>query len=173
MTFTLPAGYRLCTCGHASREQTCRCGRSLTSTTPTPTTRHTGPNATELEAASLLPGDWQYEAMKFDILGGATYTPDWVDPARQIAIEAKGEYIHSRDSRRRFDEAKHLRPDWTWIWARKRTGRKGQRWEIEIYPARTGATPQADVAHPDAVVRHAKQREGLRVLPELGVAETP
>jgi hypothetical protein len=141
MTATLPAGYRLCVCGCASRGNTCRCGRSLTPATPAnPATRHTGPNATELEAASLLPGDWQYEARKFDILGGATYTPDWVDLARLIAIEAKGEFIHSRDSRRRFDEARHLRPDWTWIWARKRAGRKGSRWEIEWYPSKTNAT---------------------------------
>jgi hypothetical protein len=73
------------------------------------------------------------------ICGGASYTPDFANIERKIAVEVKGEYIHSRDSRRRFDEAKHLNPDWTWIWARKRTaGRKGPRWEIEIYPATKG-----------------------------------
>jgi hypothetical protein len=161
MTATLPAGYRLCVCGCASRGHTCRCGRSLTPATPAqPVTRHTGPNATELEAASLLPGDWQYEGRKFDILGGATYTPDWVDTTRLIAIEAKGEFIHSRDSRRRFDEARHLRPDWTWIWARKRAGRKGNRWEIEIFPAAgVGGAAEPAVGHRGAFTGHSQPCE--------------
>lgn len=93
------------------------------------------PNKTELACIELFPGfDWQYEAQAFEVCGGAKYTPDWVDKGRKVAIEAKGEFIHSRDSRRRFDEAVHLYPDWRWIWARLRTkGRKGRRWEIEIY----------------------------------------
>lgn len=94
-----------------------------------------GPNGTELACLKLFPGfGFVFEGRRFDICGGATYTPDWVDESSRMAIEVKGEHIHSRDSRRRFDEAKHLNPDWTWIWARLRTkGRKGRRWEIEIY----------------------------------------
>jgi len=93
-----------------------------------------GPNKTELEARGLFPGRFLFEGRTFSICGGATYTPDWVDQETAVAIETKGEFIHSRDSRRRFDEAKHLFPQWSWIWARKRSkGRKGPRWEIEIY----------------------------------------
>lgn len=93
------------------------------------------PNATETAALAVLPeGAYHYEAITFGICGGATYRPDWTDGVRRIAIEVKGEYIHSRDSRRSFNEAKHLHPEWTWIWARLRTkGRKGRRWEIEVY----------------------------------------
>lgn len=94
----------------------------------------TGPNKTELAALGLFRGDFQHEAKSFDIIGGAKYTPDWIDVENKIAIEVKAEFIHSRDSRRRFDEAKYLFPDWTWIWARQRTkGKKGRRWEIEVY----------------------------------------
>jgi hypothetical protein len=93
-----------------------------------------GPNKTELEAFALFPYDFDFEGRVFDICGGARYTPDGVDLKRAVALEAKGEFIHSRDSRRRFDEARTLYPGWTWIWARKRDkGRKGRRWEIEIY----------------------------------------
>ena len=95
-----------------------------------------GPNQTERAARALFPGDWTFEGRTFEICGGARYTPDWVDLTAATAIEAKGEFIHSRDSRRRFDEAKHLFPGWTWIWCRLRTkGRKGRRWEIEVYPS--------------------------------------
>ena len=97
--------------------------------------RKHGPNKLEEEALIWLVLDaYEFEGKKFDICGGATYKPDWVHHKNKIAVEVKCEYIHSRDSRRRFDEAKHLHPDWTWIWMRKRTkGRKGKRWEIEIY----------------------------------------
>jgi hypothetical protein len=82
----------------------------------------------------------EYEARRFDILGGARYTPDWVDPENKVAVEAKAEFIRSRDSRRRFDEARYLHTDWTWVWARSRAkGRKGKRIEIEVYPANAGA----------------------------------
>lgn len=92
------------------------------------------PNSTELECRNLFTGEFTFEGRTFDICGGARYTPDWVDNLCRVAIEAKGEFIHSRDSRRRFDEAVHLYPDWRWIWARKRTkGRKGPRWEIEVF----------------------------------------
>ncbi len=112
-------------------------------TPPAPSKRPTraargalGPNKTEAACLKLFPGTFEFEGRTFDICGGATYTPDGVDKAAKVAVEAKGEHIHSRDSRRRFDEAKHLYPDWTWIWARLRTsGRKGRRWEIEIYEA--------------------------------------
>ena len=84
----------------------------------------------------MFPGNWVYEGMNFDICGGDGYTPDWVDHVGHQCIEVKDEYIRSRDGRRRFLEAKHFHEDWTWIWARKRTtGRKGPRWEIEVYPA--------------------------------------
>lgn len=94
-----------------------------------------GPNATENGALHILPAfDWVYEGLTFDVAGGGRYTPDWVDVSRRIAVEAKGEHIHSRDSRRRFDEARERYPHWVWIWARRRTcGRKGHRWEVEIY----------------------------------------
>ena len=92
------------------------------------------PNKTEQAASRIFAGNWTFEGRAFDICGGAKYTPDWVDMETATAIEAKGEHIHSRDSRRRFDEAKHLFPQWTWIWARLRTtGRKGRRWDVEIY----------------------------------------
>lgn len=102
-----------------------------------PASKGTGPNKTELEAAILFTGHFTFEGRTFDVCGGARYTPDWVDLGNAVAIEAKGEHIHSRDSRRRFDEAVHLYPGWRWIWARKRTsGRKGLRWEVEIYEKR-------------------------------------
>jgi len=113
---------------------------AMTRPTPSkPLTRQSckadGPTKTEMLAALIFRGYvWKFEGRKFEICGGARYTPDWVDEAAKVAVECKGEFIHSRDSRRRFDEAKHLNPDWTWIWARLRTsGRKGKRWEIEIY----------------------------------------
>ena len=101
---------------------------------PKPPRGRRGPNKTELEAFALFPYRFVFEGREFEICGGAKYTPDGVDPEHAVALEAKGEFIHSRDSRRRFDEAKHLYPAWTWIWARKRNkGRKGPRWEVEIY----------------------------------------
>jgi len=101
---------------------------------PKPPRGRRGPNKTELEAFALFPYRFVFEGREFEICGGAKYTPDGVDPEHAVALEAKGEFIHSRDSRRRFDEAKHLYPQWTWIWARKREkGRKGPRWEVEVY----------------------------------------
>jgi hypothetical protein len=101
---------------------------------PKPPRGNRGPNKTELEAFALFPYRFVFEGREFEICGGAKYTPDGVDPEHAVALEAKGEFIHSRDRRRRFDEAKHLYPAWTWIWARKRNkGRKGPRWEVEVY----------------------------------------
>ena len=95
------------------------------------------PNMTEIDALEILNISHlsvKFEGRKFPICGGATYKPDWIDEQRQIAIEVKSEWIASRDSRRRFDEARTLYPDWRWIWIRKRTkGRKGPRWEVEVY----------------------------------------
>ena len=104
---------------------------------PPPVKKPKGPNKTELAALTILnyePQEVAFEGKTFDICGGCRYTPDWIDELKMVAIEVKAEYIASRDSRRRFDEAKHLHPDWTWIWIRKRTkGRKGRRWEVEVY----------------------------------------
>ena len=95
------------------------------------------PNKTEALCMVVLgycAEDFTYEGKTFDVCGGGRYTPDWVSEDRQIAIEVKGEHIHSRDSRRRFDEARMIYPGWRWIWARKRTkGRKGMRWDVEVY----------------------------------------
>lgn len=79
-----------------------------------------------------------FEGRSFDVLAGThSYTPDWWVEASRTAVEVKGEHIHSRDSRILFDAARAEYPSVTWIWARKRTsGRKGPRWEIEVYPAR-------------------------------------
>jgi hypothetical protein len=98
-------------------------------------------NATECEAARVLrlPGlTTLFEGRAFDVLGGThSYTPDWWVEDSRTAVEVKGEHIHSRDSRILFDAARAEYPSVTWIWARKRTrGRKGPRWEIEVYPAR-------------------------------------
>ena len=96
--------------------------------------KKTGANETERKAVNLFPGNFTFEGRTFQICGGAKYTPDWVDITTATAIEVKGEFIRSRDGRRRFDEVKYLYPGWTWIWCRLRTsGRKGKRWEIEIY----------------------------------------
>lgn len=96
-----------------------------------------GPNQTEVAALVVLnlePGDVTFEGRTFPICGGSVYTPDWYDELRMLAVEVKGERIHSRDSRQRFNQAKHLYPGLTWIWCRKRTkGAKGPRWEIEVY----------------------------------------
>jgi hypothetical protein len=115
----------------------------------TPTPRHdvagegkkqTEANATEREAARVLrlPEAMLFEGRTFDVLGGThSYTPDWWVEADRTAVEVKSEHIHSRDSRILFDAARAEYPSVTWIWARKRTrGRKGPRWEIEVYPAR-------------------------------------
>jgi hypothetical protein len=51
-----------------------------------------------------------------------------------MCVEVKGEHIHSRDSRIFFDIARTQYPDIVWVWVRKRSkGRKGKRWDIEIY----------------------------------------
>jgi hypothetical protein len=101
------------------------------------------PNATELEALTVLHLDdwlvWEFEGRVFDVLGGTHhYTPDWWHESHSMAIEVKGEYIHSRDARILFDAARKENPSVTFIWARKRTtGNKGKRWEVEFYGART------------------------------------
>ena len=97
------------------------------------------PNATELEARELLRLHFaEFEGASFSVLDGThTYTPDWYDEATKTAVEVKGEHIHSRDSRIMFDAARKENPDHTWVWIRKRTtGRKGKRWECEIYVAK-------------------------------------
>jgi len=97
-------------------------------------------NTTECLAARVLrlPSSALFEGRSFDVLGGThSYTPDWWVEDSRTAVEVKGEHIHSRDSRILFDAARAEYPSVTWIWARKRTsGRKGTRWEIEVYPAR-------------------------------------
>ena len=99
--------------------------------------RTVAPNQTERQALAVLnlrEQDMAFEGRTFGVCGGSRYTPDWIDADQCIAIEVKGEHVYSRDSRCRFDEARTLYPDWRWIWIRKRTtGRKGERWEIEVY----------------------------------------
>lgn len=98
------------------------------------------PNKTEEEARTILSGVmnlliWQYEDKTFELSNGHSFTPDWVNWDESIVVEVKSEYVHSRDSRILFDCAKQEYPGYTWIWMRKRTkGRKGKRWEVEIYP---------------------------------------
>jgi hypothetical protein len=98
-----------------------------------------GPNRTEQRAREVLGlcSDAVFEGRAFDVCDGAhTYTPDWWCEGRRMAVEVKGEHIHSRDSRIMFDAARSQYPGITWVWARLRTkGRKGKRWEIEIFPA--------------------------------------
>jgi hypothetical protein len=98
-----------------------------------------GPNATEAEALRVLrlPDGTAFEGRAFDVLARTHgYTPDWWHEGSRTAVEVKGEHIHSRDSRILFDAARAEFPGVTWIWARKRAcGRKGPRWEIEVYPA--------------------------------------
>ena len=95
------------------------------------------PNMTEIDALEILNISHlsvKFEGRTFGVCGGSRYTPDWIDADQCIAIEVKGEHVYSRDSRCRFDEARTLYPDWRWIWIRKRTkGRKGPRWEVEVY----------------------------------------
>lgn len=96
-------------------------------------------NQTEQQARDLLGlMGAVFEGRSFDVMDGShTYTPDWWVPASSMAVEVKGEHIHSRDSRVLFDAARHAYPGITWVWARKRTkGRKGKRWEVEFYPAK-------------------------------------
>jgi len=89
-----------------------------------------------LSVLGLCSGGFVYEGKTFDISCACTYTPDWVNETLKIAIEAKGEWIFSRDSRLRFNDAMSRYPEWTFIWARRRTqGKKGKRWEIEVYGA--------------------------------------
>ena len=95
------------------------------------------PNHTELEARGILNLECGlFEGRTFSVLGGThAYTPDWW--TGRTAVEVKAEHIHSRDSRILFDAARREYPDVTWVWARKRTtGKKGPRWEIEVYHAR-------------------------------------
>jgi hypothetical protein len=100
--------------------------------------RAQGPNKTEAEFLAIvraanpaLADTLQFEGRTFDV-AFHTYTPDWY--GYDTAIEVKGDYIHSRDSRILFDAARHEHPELTWVWARKRAkGRKGPRWEIEVY----------------------------------------
>jgi len=94
-----------------------------------------GPNKTELEALRVLDlKDMEFEGRRFAVLGGSHhYRPDFY--GSDTAVEVKAEYISSRDSRILFDAARHAHPELTWIWARKRTtGKKGPRWDVEIYP---------------------------------------
>lgn len=93
-------------------------------------------NRTEQQARDLLGlMGALFEGRSFAVMGGThTYTPDWYVPD-SLAVEVKGEYIHSRDSRVLFDAARHEYPGITWVWARKRTsGKKGVRWEVEFFP---------------------------------------
>ena len=95
------------------------------------------PNHTELEALAVLNiENATFEGRTFSVLGGThAYTPDWW--TGKTAVEVKGEWIHKEASRIRFDAARAEYPDVTWVWARKRTtGKKGPRWEVEIYHAR-------------------------------------
>ena len=97
------------------------------------------PNHTELEALAVLRlRNAVFEGRTFEVLNGThAYTPDWWAPDCATAVEVKGEFLHSRDSRILFDAARKEYPEVTWIWARKRvTGRNGPRWEIEVYHAR-------------------------------------
>lgn len=92
------------------------------------------PNQTEQEAfdlLGLLHRGCIYEARTFEVVGHS-YTPDWTGPS--VAVEVKGEHVHSRDSRILFDAARLAHPELTWIWARKRQGgKKGDRWEVTIW----------------------------------------
>lgn len=102
---------------------------------PQPAKATTVPNKTETEALDVLRLHlMDFEGRTFDVVGHK-YTPDWY--GNGFAVEAKGEHIHSRDSRILFDAARLAHPELTWIWARKRTtGRAGKRWEIQIFPAK-------------------------------------
>lgn len=92
------------------------------------------PNHTEQEAfdlLGLLNRGCIYESRTFEVVGHS-YTPDWTGPS--VAVEVKGEHVHSRDSRILFDAARLAHPELTWIWARKRQGgKKGDRWEVTIW----------------------------------------
>jgi hypothetical protein len=97
------------------------------------------PNQTETEAMTLLkslPGvlsQAKFEGYEFRLYTGI-YTPDWVDEAARVAVEVKGNFIRNKDSRVRFNMAKGMYPDWTWIWMRKyKGGHWGSHWRIEIY----------------------------------------
>lgn len=93
------------------------------------------PNATEAKAAAVLRlPEAIFEGREFCLDNGHNYTPDWWCPEEKIAVEVKSEHIYSRDSRILFDGARMEHPEITWVWARKRKkGRKGPRWEIEVY----------------------------------------
>ena len=103
------------------------------------------PNATERAALDLLrvlaggqEAGWIREGRTFPVLGRRSYTPDWVLTGSYVAVEVKGEYVHSRDSAILFDAARHEYPDWTWIWMRRRSKtRMAGGWQVEIWPAKT------------------------------------
>jgi len=94
-------------------------------------------NHTEREALQVLRLHLlDFEGRTFEVVGHS-YTPDWY--GNGFAVEVKGEFIHSRDSRILFDAARLAHPELTWIWARKRTkGRAGPRWDIQVFPASKG-----------------------------------
>jgi hypothetical protein len=95
---------------------------------------------TELEAQRVLNlPPVVFEDRTFVLLNGThSYTPDWYGSS--MAIEVKGEHVHSRDARILFDAARAEYPELTWVWARKRSGAKcgkrGARWEVTIWPAK-------------------------------------
>jgi hypothetical protein len=124
---------------HRMRGATAKTWVPPAATISTPVEVKREPNQTELEAATIINGYWVYEYCPLSVLNGThSYTPDWtrMNDAGWVdaMMEVKGEHIHSRDSRILFDAARKEYPNRTWIWARKRTkGKKGPRWEIEVY----------------------------------------
>jgi hypothetical protein len=120
-----------------------------TSATPEPTRlvvdlttpKRRQPNKTESEYRRMLPryAIVVYEGMRLYLANGHSYRPDWVVrlPVGGIEChEVKGAYIHSRDSRILFDQARQDWPCFAFVWARKIDGA----WKVERYEANNSTT---------------------------------
>ena len=92
------------------------------------------PNKTEAEYRRMLPhyAIVVYEGLRLYLANGHSYRPDWIVRLPDGWIEChevKSAYIHSRDSRILFDQARQDWPCFAFVWARKIAGT----WKIERY----------------------------------------
>ena len=119
-------------------------GRGNAAATPVavvtpPKRKKTDLNKPEAEALALLSElarpEFKRNEDSFPVLGGAHgYTPDLVSEDSKVFVEVKGEHVHNRGSTMLFDAFRLEHPELVLVWMRKRTrGKKGRRWEVELY----------------------------------------
>ncbi|NML04294.1 endodeoxyribonuclease [Sphingomonas sp. G-3-2-10] len=68
-------------------------------------------NKFEERVARQLGPEYEYEALKLPYVTQHTYTPDFVDPARKLIVESKGQFPAA--DRKKMLAVKAQHPDWT------------------------------------------------------------